>query len=41
MAYLVLIVEDEVKIRDLVRRYQRTTGRAVTSADALPALIRG
>ncbi len=25
----------------LVRRYQRTTGRAVTSADALPALIRG
>jgi hypothetical protein len=27
--------------RDLVRRYQRTTGRAVTSADALPALIRG
>lgn len=25
--------------RDLVRRYQRTTGRAVTSADALPALI--
>jgi hypothetical protein len=27
--------------RDLVRRYQRTTGRAVTSPDALPALIRG
>ncbi|MBB5804214.1 hypothetical protein F4560_003982 [Saccharothrix ecbatanensis] len=27
--------------RDLVRRYQRTTGRAVTSTDALPALIRG
>lgn len=30
-----------VRHRDLVRRYQRTTGRAVTSADALPALIRG
>ncbi|MFE2751823.1 Clp protease N-terminal domain-containing protein [Actinosynnema sp. NPDC059335] len=30
-----------VRRRDLVRRYQRTTGRAVTSADALPALIRG
>ncbi|MFJ6676740.1 Clp protease N-terminal domain-containing protein [Actinosynnema sp. NPDC091369] len=27
--------------RALVRRYQRTTGRAVTSADALPSLIRG
>jgi len=27
--------------RDLVRRYQRTTGRAVTSTDALPALILG
>lgn len=30
-----------IRHRDLVRRYQRTTGRAVTSADALPALIRG
>ncbi|MCE6998784.1 peptidase [Saccharothrix sp. S26] len=30
-----------VRHRGLVRRYQRTTGRAVTSADALPALIRG
>ncbi|PSL53447.1 ClpA/ClpB-like protein [Saccharothrix carnea] len=30
-----------VRHRDLVRRYERTTGRAVTSADALPALIRG
>lgn len=27
--------------RDLVRRYERTTGRAVTSPDALPALILG
>ncbi|GAB2965814.1 Clp protease N-terminal domain-containing protein [Saccharothrix stipae] len=30
-----------VRLRDLVRRYQRTTGRAVTSVDALPTLIRG
>ncbi|MFD0201496.1 Clp protease N-terminal domain-containing protein [Saccharothrix carnea] len=30
-----------VRHRDLVRRYERTTGRAVTSTDALPALIRG